>query len=503
LVLQPLAYAMHEQDRRELASEEAVELVRAPLARIPALRSVAPTAERFLDLVRDECGVLKSRDLGRIEFVHLSFQEYLAACHVAGHELGGELADRADDPRWLEVILLAMSRPGVFRPFMSRALERGDIDVALLRQCLREALEIRAEPFEAVADRALARLHAPECSPEHAAAAAAELRRLFELTTGYELSGMVERARSVIHTSDRALRDAARHLVGARATRDVAVCEGEPFVEPLTQMAFVWVPGGRFSMGSAKTPRVRYAANETIFIDTFRRQMFGDAWNDPDPADDETPVHQVALSGFWMGTYPVTNEQYARYMAETGQRPPPAFSERRFNDSAQPVVTVNWKDAVAFTRWLTGKLAAIEARLPTEAEWEYAARGQDRRRFPWSSELPDASRATFDLPLNSGRPAVVGCTPGGVSPFGVHDLAGNVWEWCLDTYASYDEITNSVDPCHQGDNRGESRVVRGGSWNNVGWYLRSACRFRRDPEYQDNRLGFRVVCGGAHQPTEY
>jgi hypothetical protein len=133
---------MHEQDRRELSVEEAAALVATPLSQVPAVRAVAPTPERFLDLVRDECGVLMSRDLGRIEFVHLSFQEYLAACHVASSRLERSLADRAGDPRWEEVILLAMSRPGVFEPFMTRCLERGDVDLALLRQCLREAPQI-------------------------------------------------------------------------------------------------------------------------------------------------------------------------------------------------------------------------------------------------------------------------------------------------------------------------------------------------------------------------
>ncbi|HEX3476460.1 MAG TPA: SUMF1/EgtB/PvdO family nonheme iron enzyme [Kofleriaceae bacterium] len=482
LVLQPLAYAMHEQDRHELAVEEAVELVRAPLARVPALRAVAPTAERFLALVRDECGVLTSRDLGRVEFVHLSFQEYLAACHVAGHELGAALADRAGDPRWEEVILLAMSRPGVFRPFMSRALERGDVDAALLRQCLREALEIRGEPFEVAADRALARLRAPACPPAQAAAAAAELRRLFELVAGYELPGMIERARSVVDAQDRALRDAARKLVGLENASATEAREGQPFVEPVTQMTFVWVPGGSFLMGASKT--------------------LGEPGYDPDAYDDEMPAHLVQLTGFWMGVYPVTNEQYARFMAETGQPAPPSFSDRRFNDPAQPVVTVSWENAVAFTRWLTVKLAGIEARLPTEAEREYAARGTDGGRYPWGNERPDRSRATFGLPGHSGRPAVVGHTPGGVSPFGVHDLAGNVWEWCLDTWADYAEISGSIDPCHQGDTRGEPRVVRGGSWHNFHrtWSLRSAFRFGLPLRSQLVNLGFRVVCEGARQP---
>lgn len=292
-----------------------------------------------------------------------------------------------------------MSRPGVFKPFMTRALERGDVDAALLRQCLREALEIQPAPFEAAADRALARLRPPagplarlgrwlrgRRAPE---AAADELRRLFELVSGYELPGMALRARSVLDTSDRALRDAARMLAGLPAVEDAAPREGQPFVEPATGMAFVWVRGGCFLMRSAKEP--------------------GGPNHDPEAYDDELPAHPVQLTGFWMSVYPVTNEQYARFMAETRGAAPESFADRRFNDPAQPVVTVSWDDARAFTAWLTGKLEGIVARLPTEAEWEYAARGTDGRTYPWGNDPPDASRATYD----AGQPAVVGHTPGG------------------------------------------------------------------------------------------
>ena len=99
-----------------------------------------------------------------------------------------------------------------------------------------------------------------------------------------------------------------------------------------------------------------------------------------------------------------------------------------------------------------------------------------------------------------GAPPSLGHTPGEVSPFGVHDLAGNVWEWCLDAWAGYAEIKSSVDPCHQDDTRGGSRVVRGGSWYRLARFLRSAYRLGFHPRLQDRGLGFRVVCGGAHQP---
>jgi formylglycine-generating enzyme required for sulfatase activity len=491
LVLQPLAYAMHEHDRRELSAAEAAALVGPPLLQVPDVRAVAPTPERFLDLVRDECGVLRSRDLGRIEFVHLSFQEYLAACHVATRGLGRTLAERAGDPRWEEVILLAMSRPGVFEPFMTRVLERSDVDLAPLRHCLREARQIIPEPFEAAADRLGARLRAPArplsrfgrwlLGRPAPPGAEDELRRLFELVTGFDLPGMVERARAFVDCNDLALRAAARRLVGLEeAGVGTEARRGQPFVEPATRMAFAWVPGGSFVIGSSRTP--------------------GQPGYDPEAADGELPAHRVQLTGFLMSVYPVTNEQYARFMAETGQPAPLSFADRRFNDPAQPVVTVSWEDARGFARWLTGKLSGMVARLPTEAEWEYAARGTDGRRYPWGNEAPDASQATFGQP--EGQPAVVGHTPGGVSPFGVHDLAGNVWEWCLDAWAdSYAEIkTGSVDPCHHGDPRGESRVFRGGSWRHQDWSLRAACRYPGHPQYRDRILGFRVVWGGSRQP---
>jgi formylglycine-generating enzyme required for sulfatase activity len=495
LVLQPLAYAMHEQDRRELAVDEAAALVKTPLTQVPALRAVAPTPERFLDLVRDECGVLMSRDLGRIEFVHLSFQEYLAACHVAGRGLGRTLADHAGDPRWEEVILLAMSRPGVFEPFMTRALERGDVDPALLRQCLRETLEILPVPFEVAADRALARLRTPDnpltrfgrwlARHPTPSPATDELRRLFELVQGYDLPSLVERAQSVISSNNRALRTAARRLVELEDAEVTTPRQGHPFVEPATGMTFVWIPGGKFMMGSSKKP--------------------GQPNYHPSANYKEIPVRPVRLTGFWMSVYPVTNKQYARFVTETARVAPTSFADRRFNDPAQPVVMVTWDDARAFTAWLTTKFAVVVARLPTEAEWEYTARGTDGRHYPWGNDSPDASLATFGQPSDTEQPAVVGHTPAGKSPFNVHDLAGNVWEWCLDVWADgYAEIqAGPVDPCHRDHTGGEWRVVRGGSWHSDPKFLRSAFRGRGHPVVQFPDLGFRVVCGGAGQPDAH
>ena len=487
LVLQPLAYAMMTADRTELSLAEATAILQPALARVPGLRPVAPTAARFIELVRDECGVFQSRDLDTVAFVHLSFQEYLAACHVSVKQLGAALADRLGESRWEEVTLLAMSRSGVFEPFMARALERADAELLFLRQCLRETLELAPEPFDAAAARHLAALTAGD------RAAAPALRRLFELVAGHELPGVAAIAQQVLTAADRDLRASARTLLGLAPEVEPAAAdtsERKSLVEPVTGMELVWIAGGSFLMG-ATTKK-------------------GKPGYDDEAYPDEGPPHRVTVSGFWMAVHPVTNKQYTAFLAATGREPPPSFAERHLTDERQPVVTVSWEDARAFTRWMTSQLTGDQAgqivRLPTEAEWEYAARGAAGRRYPWGKEPPDRTRATFQGGGQSpDRPAPIGNTPAGATPEGVHDLAGNVLEWCLDAWAdSYaGRPDGEPDPCHHGDTRGGPRVVRGGSWIDGPRGLRSAFRNWSRPQVQSEVLGFRVVCGGSPQPESH
>ena len=257
---------------------------------------------------------------------------------------------------------------------------------------------------------------------------------------------------------------------------------GRGFVEPVTGMEFVWIPGGTFVMGSSLD-----AAGELNY--------------DRHADDDELPAHPVRLTSFWMSVYPVTNAQYARFIAETGPTMRVSFTESRFTDPAQPVVNVTWDEARAFTAWLSTRLPGIEARLPTEAEWEYAARGSDGRRFPWGNRLPDPSRATYGQNPYTGRPARVGSTPGGMSPFGVHDLAGNVYEWCMDGWTDSYCAAGSSDPCHRWDDPAWARMIRGGSWIDEPLRLRAAYRrahhSANEGSYRSESIGIRVVCGGA------
>jgi formylglycine-generating enzyme required for sulfatase activity len=226
------------------------------------------------------------------------------------------------------------------------------------------------------------------------------------------------------------------------------------------------------------------------------------------------PAHAVQLTGFWMGVYPVTNEQYARFMAETGRRAPPSFSDRRFNDPAQPVVMVRWEDAGAFARWLTGKLVGITVRLPTEAEWEYAARGTDGRAYPWGNEAPSATRLNacgsecvamarrhlnldwkkvYDASDGWETTAPVGSFPEGVSPFGVLDMAGNVWEWTADWYGAYPAAA-ATNP--RGATSGAGRALRGGAWDSEdAGHVRAADRDRDGASHRSVDVGFRCARG--------
>ena len=228
------------------------------------------------------------------------------------------------------------------------------------------------------------------------------------------------------------------------------------------------VPTGRFTMGSAE------------------------AGAQPNEAP-ETPV---VLSCFYMARVPITNEQYEIFA------PTHAAKRAPWADGRHPVLYVSWNEAAAFCEWLS-KREGRTYRLPTEAEWEYSARGQDGRVFPWGNwssvglfaNFADA-RTNFpwrDASFDDGfaETAPVGSFPRGASPFGIEDLSGNVFEWCLDCYEPYKgkEILNPKNL-----SKGRQRVYRGGSWKSRMSSLRASARAFNEPSYLANDVGFRIVC---------
>ena len=194
---------------------------------------------------------------------------------------------------------------------------------------------------------------------------------------------------------------------------------------------------------------------------------------------DEKPVHTVQLDGFYMDIYPVTNVQYAKFVQAAGVRDwnlPAGYADH-------PVVGVSWGNAKAYCDW-AGK------RLSTEAEWEKSARGGDSRDYPWGKGFEVGNANALGAGYTNTSP--VGIFPSGKSPYGVLDMAGNVWEWVADWYdATYYAWGNSSNP--KGPDRGEHRVVRGGSWICHTNYLRCTKRDHQPENYRSRFIGFRCV----------
>jgi len=205
-----------------------------------------------------------------------------------------------------------------------------------------------------------------------------------------------------------------------------------------------------------------------------------------DGNDDEKPRHRVHLDAYSIDRFEVANGLYRRFMEATGRAAPRFWTHGDLNGASQPVVGVSWHDADAYCRWF-GK------RLPTEAEWEAAARGDDGRTYPWGEQW-DSSRANSkESQLN--KPAPVGSYPSGVSPYGVHDMAGNVWEWVADWYAK-DYYQRSPQRNPRGPEAGPWKVLRGGAWGYLPSLLRTTSRLSITPDLRNTVVGFRCAKGG-------
>lgn len=239
-----------------------------------------------------------------------------------------------------------------------------------------------------------------------------------------------------------------------------------PAALALAALCFAWA-------APASEAELDPTAEDMVAVPAATLPMGCNPARDPSCSDGEQPQHAVDVAAFRIDRFEVTQADYARCLAAAACTEPAAgFDPER--EPRRPVVEVTWEQAETYCVW-AGK------RLPSEAEWELAARGTDERIFPWGDEPPTCARAhTHDC---GDGPADVGERPDGVSPFGVHDMAGNVDEWVADAWRSYAAPADSASS--------HERVARGGAWD--AWHSRTTARSALDPAYHDAWLGFRCA----------
>jgi len=215
-------------------------------------------------------------------------------------------------------------------------------------------------------------------------------------------------------------------------------------------------------------------------------------------AEEDAPPHRVYLDAFYIDRHEVTNGRYLKFVEATRHRAPQHVVDPQYDlwvgttltqgVADLPVVNVDWSDADAYCRW-AGK------RLPTEAEWEKAARGTDSRLYPWGNEAPSLARLNFSRRWQGAHTLQpVGNYEAGNSPYGAQDMAGNVWEWVGDWY---DAGAYAAGPARnpQGPSSGSSKILRGGSWTNSADTVRSTHRREEDADMRNSDSGFRCARG--------
>jgi formylglycine-generating enzyme required for sulfatase activity len=446
-VLQPAALWLHSEPERTRAT--AVEL--APHIE-PTLKSVGwskGNAEGFLRTIRDQSGLLTGWGVEHYGFMHLGFQEYLAAREIRSRSFEDqtvlrELARHFGESWWQEVtlLLLALEDPSLFVPFMREVVRQPAFadSPAMVEMCLDDAAEVGAQPF--------AELLESDPGKEK------ELwqRQLLALKVLERIDAdRVEalKARLAKHPFED-----LRQWIKERARKAVQ----EVVYAARGGYELVPIPAGAFMMGSPPSEEGRF--------------------------EYEDPVHEVRVLEFCMGRYPLTNEEYGRFLKDNPQiKPPEYWADRKLNQPRQPVVGVSWEDARLYASW-------AGLRLPSEAEWEYACRADTRTRFYTGDTEKDLDQAGW-FSENSGNQnhAVGEKAP---NAWGLYDMHGNVWEWIEDDWHGSYEGAPTDGRAWEDNPRGSFRVVRGGSWGYEALYCRSAMRIFYGLDFRFSFVGFRL-----------
>ena len=450
----------------------------------------ASSADELIALTRLRGTLLEER-LGTYRFIHLAFQEYLAARYLAEivrseDGVDGMVSFLVEGPIldswWREPALLlagylSITSPQIAQMFLRRlaGVESTDDGTGSIR-----APDIQLAAAEV---SATAVLEWQGSSAELRRELGDQLARLFQ---DVELMAANPPARRA------AAGDALARLGDPRFRPDAWLLPDEPC------LGFLSIPGATFQMGSDK-----------------RRD--GDAYGD------ELPQHEVELPTCYVARYPVTVAQFRAFVEDSDHAREDSRHLRGLPN--HPVVNVSWHEARAYCKWLTAKLRELAAErvtespsgrsgqdelwrglrdgtlrvgLPSEAEWEKAARGTDARRYPWGHE-PDPNRANYSH-TGLHRTTAVGCFPDGASPYGCQDMAGNVWEWTRSLWGPEPGEPQFGYPYDPTDGREKTsasdevlRVLRGGAFYVSPVNARCAYRYRLGPDVRDGSAGFRLL----------
>ena len=447
-VLQPAALWMHEKEGRTRATAKELK----PLIE-PALKAVNVTESdvlKFLNVIRDDSGLLTGWDQRSYGFMHLGFQEYLTAQEIRRRSFQNEdvlkrLAHHFGESWWQEVILLllALEDPSLFTPFMREVVKAPEFAKYsdFVQACIDDAAEVSTEPFLEV-------LQQEAGSDETLWQRQLIALRLVESLDPPLLESVVSKLKN--HPSK-----VIQQWLSNRQKEDrLDVITAKP-----GEYRLVKIPAGRFAMGSPTSEEGRY--------------------------ETEGPVHTVDVAEFYLGVYPVTNEEYARYLTANPQVSEPEYwADRGYNQPQQPAVGVSWDDARRYAAW-------AGLRLPTEAEWEYACRAGTTTSYYSGDQEADLDKVGWYRKNSGMKLHTVGeKDPNG---FGLYDMHGDIFEWVEDDWHDGYEDAPVDGSAWMDTSRGDGRVTRGGSWGNDARFCRSASRSFWWPGNRDSSVGFRLA----------
>jgi formylglycine-generating enzyme required for sulfatase activity/predicted MPP superfamily phosphohydrolase/energy-coupling factor transporter ATP-binding protein EcfA2 len=441
--LMALAFDTQVKNRKTIDSGDALDILKQ---NTPQTHNELDThyKRRIMQLfneIEPGCGLFDCLSSGEIQFTHLTFQEFLAAKYMVYMDI--HWRQFLDKEWWEETLLL-------YTGFMSIDRKRNSNEI-IKTILTKKAREVKKEKerrrLQFLGARALCDFHASKRDDKVVSLARGQLLQLME--------------------SDAAL--AERFQAGKLAGRlgDTRLDDDN----------MVMVPAGEFIRGSK---------------------------------DDEnsSPVKHIYLDAFFIGKYPVTNQEFKQFVAAKGYDKeeswtpqgwqwrceeniiePRYWHDRKWNGPNFPVVGISWYEAVAYANWLS-KVTKKDYRLPTEAEWEKAARGTDGNIYPWGNKFDKSLCNSWESGLQQTSP--VGIFPKGKSPYSCFDMAGNVWEWCADWYdEEYYKKSPAKNP--KGPTDGSWRVDRGGGWILDAQYCASAFRNACHPGSRDGSLGVRLA----------